>query len=115
MALDHLITITHQAPGDRNEYGEYVEGKTTTLKVWATRIEADLGRTLDEGGTRPDVGSIYRVRWIELIANAPPTSVTVTDGTLDTEGELLVHAVTTISPVDPDRRRRRFLDLELTA
>ena len=115
MALDHLISIKHQAPGGRNDFGEYEEGALTTLDVWATRIEADLVRTLQEGGTRTDIGNVYQVRYIELIATAPIDQVTLTDGQLDELGELVVHTITKISPVRPDQQRRRFLNLELAA
>ena len=61
--------------------GQFVPGVAVLYPVFATVL--DLTRTRDitiagGGGARNQIDRIYRVRWFEELALAPPTSIEVT-------------------------------------
>ena len=91
MPVDRIITVSVQAPGHRNMYGEYVEGAVTEHRVWATRFDRDLQDIEEEGGARTETRRDWRVRWTSTLADvADLTTVSVTDGGIDFDVQNIV-------------------------
>ena len=115
MPLDRRITVNVTAPGGRNEHGEYVDGATTTLALWADVMTPDLEAIAEEGrGSLSVLRRDWRLRYRADIALSIPSNVTVTDGTLDTQGNLVVFVCQNILEETGRRAetRRRFLRLQ---
>ena len=102
--LDRRITVSVQAEGDYNDFGEFVEGATTALDVWAMRMDKTLSDVEEAGGTRDQANRAWRVRWRPEIANAAASMVSVTDGALVFNVENIIEPART--------ERRRFLEIE---
>ena len=108
MPLDRPITIGIRGPDDTNAAGQFVPGAVELYPVFATAIDISVGRILETGGARLDSDRVFRVRWFEELALAPPTSIELTD-------ELA--ATFTVTKVEEfvgrfQDLRRRWLDLE---
>ena len=107
--LDRLVTV-RVVEFDRNEHGESVETNHDSRR-WATRIDQSNARTLASYGALSEQSRVYRCRWYDRLANANPTAVRVIDGVKLLTG-------TNITEVEGGRqseRRRRFIDIEVTA
>ena len=107
MPLDRPITATIRGADDFNQAGQLVEGLAVEYPVWATPIDISVTRNLETGGARLDSDRVFRVRWFEELALAPPTSVGIID-------ELaLAYTVTEVSEYVGrfGDLRRRWLDI----
>ena len=108
MPLDRPITVGIRGMDDYDDAGRFQPGPVTAYPVWATAIDISVARTLETGGARLDSDRVFRIRWFEEAALAPPTSIAVTD-------ELaLTYTVTNVSEYTGrfSDLRRRWLDLE---
>ena len=108
MPLDRPITIGIRGPDDTNDAGQHVPGVKVDYPVFATAIDISVSRVLETGGARLEADRVFRVRWFEELALAPPTSIELTD-------ELA--ATFTVTKVEEfvgrfQDLRRRWLDLE---
>ena len=115
MPLDRRITVNVTSPGGRNEHGEYVDGTTATLTLWADVMTPDLEQIAEEGrGGLTVLRRDWRLRYRADIAMSIPINVTVSDGTVDTQGNLVVFVCQTIQEETGRRSetRRRFLRLQ---
>ena len=108
MPLDRPITIGIRGPDDTNAAGQFVPGVEVDYEVFATAIDISVSRVLETGGARLDSDRVFRIRWFEEAAIAPPTSISVTD-------ELaLSYTVTNVGEYVGrfSDHRRRWLDIE---
>ena len=56
-------------PGSRNEFGEFVPGAATSVRVWLTRIDAPADRDPTLAGDRVVTRGRFRVRWFQQLAD----------------------------------------------
>ena len=115
MPLDRPITIGIRGPDDFNAAGQFVPGVAVEYPVWATVIDLTATReirTAGGGGARNQIDRIYRVRWFEELALAPPTSVEVTSELGAHFGPGLVGSISEYVGRFQDMRRR-WLDIEI--
>ena len=104
MPLDRRITVTIATTGF-NKYGE-PETMTTSIPVWATRMDGDVEDVEAEGGSRDETRRDYRVRWRSDIAGAFVSDVAVQDGAL------LFNVLRVSEETDGGRTRRRWLKIQ---
>ena len=79
MPFDTRIRIDIQALGHRDEFGEYVDGPTTSYNVWADESGAGSGDTPTGGGLIVTSGRTFVVRWFRALDVAIEPLVTVVD------------------------------------
>ena len=101
MPLDRRITVTIATTGF-NKYGE-PETMTTSIPVWATRMDGDVEDVEQEGGVRNEIRRDYRIRWRADVAAAFVSDVAVQDGALR------FNALRVSEQTDQGRTRRRWL------
>ena len=80
MPADRRITITVTAEGMRNIHGEYQEGSTTAIQVWATRRDLSQQDIIEAGGQRDETRRDWQIRWDSRIAVTPVSRLEVVDG-----------------------------------
>ena len=115
MPLDRPIVIGIRGPDDTNAAGQFVPGVAVLYPVFATVVDLTATRDISitgGGGARNRIDRIYRVRWFEELALAPPTSVEVTSELGFHFGPSLVGSVSEYVGRFQDMRRR-WLDIEL--
>ena len=105
--LDRIVTLNIQAEGDRDDTGEFVPGKATTSRVWATRDDRSLENVIEAGGDRGIAERAYKVRWRSDLASTLPTNISVQDGTQSFQ-------VSNIVEETEGHDRRRYMVLECT-
>ena len=105
--LDRIIDIEIQAEGGRDDTGEFVPGKVTTSRVWATRDDRSLENVVESGGDRGISERAYKVRWRSDLASTVPTNISVQDGTQ-------LFQVSNVTEDSEGHGRRRFMVLEVT-
>ena len=115
MPLDRPIVVSIRSGDDYNDAGRFVPGPLTPYPVWATVVDLTATRDISitgGGGARNQIDRVYRVRWFEELALAPPTSVEVTDELGFHFGLSLVGSVSEYVGKYGEQRRR-WLDIEL--
>lgn len=121
MPADRLVTVELQAPGDRNDRGEYIPGAITNVRTWATRHDKDATEIIFSGGTRTDVLRAWVIRWDARIAATPAVRMMLTEdsGLQDDTGVALVWDIQNVTEITGkagssgrSMLRRRFLRLE---
>ena len=105
--LDRIVTLNIQAEGDRDDTGEFVPGKVTTSRVWATRDDRSLENVIEAGGARGIAERGYKVRWRSDLASTLPTNVSIRDGSQSFQ-------VSNVTEDSEGQGRRRYLLLEVT-
>ena len=110
MPADRLITVNVTGEGMRNQFGVFVPGTTTPLKVWASRWDRSQEDIEQEGGGADSTRRDWRIRWRSDVAEIPVSRLGVVDGAQTFE---------VINMVEVTRQgrnradlRRRFLDLQ---
>ena len=116
MPLDRPIIIGIRGADDFDDAGHFVAGPLTEYPVWATVVDLSAireVRTTGGGGSRNQIDRIYRIRWFQELALAPPTSVEVTSELGHHFGPILVGSISEYVGRFQDMRRR-WLDIEIT-
>ena len=110
MPADRIISVAITSPGMRNQFGEYVEGTTASIRTYATRRDRSAEDIATEGGMRNETRRDWRIRWDSRIASAPVSMLSIVDGG-QTFNALNMTEVTRQGRGQADLRRR-FLDLQ---
>ncbi len=98
MPLDRRISVTYTTTPSGGS------PMTTTLNVWGQKLQDNVARDLAPGGVRRAANRVYRVRFNQVLVTAIEGGETV---------EVIDNGLTqVVSGIgEPDRTRRRFLDL----
>ena len=107
--LDRRIVV-RTATRTTDDFGRPQPPVVTDIAVWATRMDRDLERVLDEGGAIGTARRVYRVRYRrDILAAAHTAAARVLDEGL----EFTILDVVTAADSGPLAERRRFLDLQV--
>ena len=79
MALDRRIRIDIEAPGTRDQMGNYIPGPVTSYPVWAERRSAGSNDSATAGGFITVSAQNYNVRWFRELETANLALVSVVD------------------------------------
>ena len=102
--LDRRITVSFESQGDYNDFGEFVQGVTTAIDVWAKRMDKSLMDIEEEGGTRNEANRKWWVRWRADFAAVPASRLSVIEDGVTFNVQNII---------EPERtERRRFLEIE---
>ena len=107
--LDRRITV-RRTMVDKDEFGRDRGHTYVDRTVWATRIDKDSQRVVDEGGAIGTRKRVYRVRYRQDIITA---ALDATARVIDDGLELTIENVITAADTGPLAERRRFLELEV--
>ena len=112
MPLDRPITVGIRGPDDHNAAGILVPGVVVQHPVFATALDISGQRNLETGGARNQIDRVYRVRWFEELAIAPPTSIEITSELGVVFASARVRKISEYVGRFGDLRRR-WLDIEI--
>ena len=107
MPADRLVTVNIEAEGSRDQFGQYVPGAVTPVRMWARSRDKSLRDIIESGGRRDTGERNWQVRWRSDLAATPTSRLTVQDGSR------LFSVDNMIELTGRDRAtRRRFIELE---
>ena len=108
MPVDRVIILKIEEEGHRNEYGEFVPGRSESHRIWATRRDLSLRDITEVGGELTNTRREWRVRWLKTLADVRDlTTVSIEDEGVEFNVDNLVE-VTGRDGIT----RRRFYDIE---
>lgn len=107
--LDRRITV-RTATRTTDTFGRPIPPTNVDISVWATRMDRDLERVVDEGGAIGTARRVYRVRYRHDILTAAHTGAAKV---LDEGLEFTILDVVTVAATGALAERRRFMDLQV--
>ena len=106
--LDRRITVRTTTTGT-DDFGRPTGQVNHDFTVWASRMDKNAQRVLDEGGAIGTRKRTYRIRYRKDILEA---TLDATARVIDDGLEMTIQNVVTAADTGPLRERRRFLELE---